>query len=88
MWGQYDMLVSSICDLSLCCHAEYRYDIQRNDKSDVELSWDVSFVNGLVQDCSNSIANTLKLLQSCTKPSLCLSWLFLRKFTEHHRVPL
>ena len=24
--------------------------------------------NGLVQDCSNSIANTLELLQSCTKP--------------------
>ena len=27
-------------------------------------------VNGLVQDCSNSIANTLELLQSCTKPSM------------------
>ena len=27
-------------------------------------------VDGLVQDCSNSIANTLELLQSCTKPSM------------------
>ena len=30
-------------------------------------------IDGLVQDCSNSIANALELLQSCTKPSkLCL----------------
>ena len=27
-------------------------------------------VDGLVQDCSNSIANALELLQSCTKPSM------------------
>ena len=26
-------------------------------------------IDGLVQDCSNSIANTLDLLQSCTKLS-------------------
>ena len=34
-------------------------------------------IDGLVQDCSNSIANALELLQSCTKPliRLCL---------EHH----
>ena len=29
-------------------------------------------VDGLAQDCSNSIANPLELLQSCTKPSLCI----------------
>ena len=29
----------------------------------------MSQINGLVQDCSNSIANTLKLLQSCIKVS-------------------
>ena len=27
-------------------------------------------MDGLVQDCSNSIANALELLQSCTKPSM------------------
>ena len=27
-------------------------------------------IDGLVQDCSNSIADTLELLQSCTKPSI------------------
>ena len=32
-------------------------------------------IDGLVQDCSNSIANALELLQSCTKPSICYySW--------------
>ena len=28
------------------------------------------FMDGLVHDCSNSIANALRLLQSCTKPSM------------------
>ena len=28
-------------------------------------------IDGLVQDCRNSIANALELLQSCTKPSKC-----------------
>ena len=28
-------------------------------------------IDGLVQDCSNCIANALELLQSCTKPSIC-----------------
>ena len=27
-------------------------------------------IDGLIQDCSNSIANALELLQSCTKPSI------------------
>ena len=28
-------------------------------------------IDGLVQDCSNFVANALALLQSCTKPSIC-----------------
>ena len=28
------------------------------------------YIDGLVQDCSNSIANALELLQSCTNPSI------------------
>ena len=31
-------------------------------------NWGYSQFDGLVQDCSNSIANALELLQSCTKP--------------------
>ena len=32
-------------------------------------------VNGLVQNCSNSIANALELLQSSTKPSIYVIYL-------------
>ena len=32
------------------------------------LFWPQTSFDGLVQDCSNSIANALELLQSCTKP--------------------
>ena len=31
-------------------------------------------IDGLVQDCSNSIAYTLELLQSCIKSSMCQNW--------------
>ena len=34
-------------------------------------SFSVDKIDGLVQDCSNSSANTLELLQSCTKPLRC-----------------
>ena len=30
----------------------------------------ITHIDGFVQDCSNSIANALELLQSCTKPSM------------------
>ena len=30
----------------------------------------IDYINGLVQDCSNSIANAMELLQPCTKPSI------------------
>ena len=39
------------------------------------LQWDI---DGLVQDCSNSSALAMELLQSCTKPSICTHTL------EHH----
>ena len=32
------------------------------------------YIDGLVQDCSISIANALEILQSCTKPSICTAW--------------
>ena len=33
------------------------------------------YIDGLVQDCSNSIANALELLQSGTKPSILLDYI-------------
>ena len=38
-------------------------------KSVLKLCKIATHIDGLVQDCSNSIANALELLQSCTKPS-------------------
>ena len=35
----------------------------------------IYFIDGLVQDCSNSNSNTLEILQLCTKPALCASTL-------------
>ena len=32
-------------------------------------------IDALANDCSISIANTLEILQSCTKPSICTSWI-------------
>ena len=32
---------------------------------------DRAYIDGLVRDCSNSVANTSELLQSCAKPSIC-----------------
>ena len=41
-----------------------------------------TYINGLVQDSSNSIANALELQQSCTKPYV--SW-GLRKWDQKER---
>ena len=30
----------------------------------------IFYLDGLVQDCSNTVDNALELLQSCTKPSI------------------
>ena len=35
--------------------------------------WVLRHIDGLMKNCGNSIANTLELLQSCTKPSI---WLY------------
>ena len=32
---------------------------------------EITYVNGLVQDCSDSSALAMELLQSCTKPLIC-----------------
>ena len=48
-----------------------------------------NYVYGLVQSCSISIANTLEILQSSTKPSRCdrlkkpLNKVWIVKTTEH-----
>ena len=34
----------------------------------------IGHIDGLVQDCNNSIADALELLQSCTKPYIYIIW--------------
>ena len=53
------------------------YKRKRQDRS-VGWEWDVAYrnemrgqIDGLVQDCSNSSALPMELLQSCTKPWIC-----------------
>ena len=41
-----------------------------DDKVGLMMILGFSYINGLVQDCSNSIANALELLQSCAKASI------------------
>ena len=38
--------------------------------SAMQLSPEREYLDGLVQDCSNSSALAMELLQSCTKPSI------------------
>ena len=44
-------------------------DRPRSQNANIGWAWPFH-VDGLVQDCSNSIANALELLQSCPKPSI------------------
>ena len=44
----------------VCSHVSLSYAQQNN----------IHDIDGLVQDCSISIANILEILQSCTKPSI------------------
>ena len=37
------------------------------------------YINGLVQDSSNSSVLAMELLQSCAKPSICLLYMYLRE---------
>ena len=47
--------------------------------------WESSYSDGLVQDCSNSSANALELLQSYTKPSICFCHRFVGILAENLR---
>ena len=47
---------------SVTCYQAYPCIIGQN--------YQILYIDGLVQNCSNSTANALELLQSCTKPSI------------------
>ena len=73
----------------LWCMVDYVINVARHNKSHgvcpnilsrLTKSWSRKIIclntciDGSVQDCTNSIANTQELLQSCTKPSICISF--------------
>ena len=44
--------------------------VHRWFSNSMAFNWSSHYLNGLVQDCSDSSALALELLQSCTKPSI------------------
>ena len=67
------------CSKSLATWLFVQESVLANDKENIKVShyWPserathcqyTQYISGLVQDCSNSIADALGLLQSCTKP--------------------
>ena len=55
--------------------------------TDLTLLQTAQHIDGLVQDCSNSIASSLELLQSCTKSLLStLSYIYIVLYVQLHVV--
>ena len=66
---------STICSMA---DTFFIWWIRNNMAASIHRQWSFcekikSYFDGLVQDCSNSSALTMGLLQSCTKPSICIS---------------
>ena len=54
-------------DYQYCEEAEYQVFSEYSGPSTRRVD-----IDGLAQDCSNSIANALELLQPCVKQSICI----------------
>ena len=50
--------------------------------------WSINYIDGLAQDCSNSIANALELLYSCAKPLICSVDCVGSMLVEHYLIDL
>ena len=42
----------------------------KNERKKISGSYGLKYIDGLVQDCSNSSALAMELLQFCAKPSI------------------
>ena len=51
-----------------CTLIQFQFNFVFEGSINIKL-W-LDYIDGFVQDCSNSIANALELLQSCAKPSV------------------
>ena len=76
-WSWGVVKCSSVQALSLFNNFIHQPEIWWCDVQWYNLPWSRLvdyYIDGLVQDCSNSIANALELLQSCTKPLILFSY--------------
>ena len=72
-WGRQDPDGPHVGPMNFAIWDDIKEDIHNNELSKwlqtmlfAVVVWMNHQVDGLVQDCSNSIANTLELLQSCS----------------------
>ena len=74
-------LYTQTCPFGICMKYLYTHE-DWNHPNHASAFPCVVFMDGLVQDCSFSIANSLDILQSCTKPSMFVIWFYLLIDTE------
>ena len=67
---QFYSCTASLWEIAILNYAIWSAKLEMNNGSKSCEHTYLTF-DGLVQDCSNSIANALELLQSCAKPLLC-----------------
>ena len=59
------------CWAPMACWAQTWHRIMSYKGHTLGKIWVPNHVDGLLQDCSNSSASAMELLQSCAKPSIC-----------------
>ena len=56
----------------MIAHISYTCVYDEAERPRHEFSGETNYIDGLVQDCSNACALAMELLQSCTKPWICI----------------
>ena len=75
----YVMTIKTV-DVRWNCYSQIRYI-----KRDARKCNCVGYIVGLVQDLKNFIVNALDLLQTCTKPSICVwFWFEIKRLSSKH----
>ena len=78
IYSLIDWFIDSFIDLLKHCQPvpyhilipKMSIELRFGDIYQISIWFPESHIDGLVQNCSNSIANALELLQTCTKPSI------------------
>ena len=62
--------MDKVHDINNFLEKDGKFDLYNSFYNWLCLEWPSSNIDGLVQDCNNSSALAMVLLQSCTKPSI------------------